>query len=400
MAAKSSLSPEARALVRAQMSRRSVLMGAGGLSAAALLAACGTSGEQGGDQLTAPQDRSDQEKRVRWANWTLYLDTDDDGNYPTLQRFEEESGITVTYAEAIEDNDMFYGIHQEDLKRGKDIKYDVVTPTDWMAGRFIRQGWTQKLNKSNIPNWENILPNLRDVGFDSGREHSLTWQSGFAVVAWNKQRVPQGIKSVSDLWKPELKGRVEVLSEMRDTIGLIMLDQGVSPEDNFTGDQFYNALDVLQKQVDSGQIRQVKGNSYKEDLISGDALAVIGWSGDIFQINAEEGDRWGVAIPEGGATLWSDNMLIPIGSPYKTNAEKLMNWYYDPAIAAEVAAWVNYISPVQGAQEEMEKLDPELAESEWIFPNDEMLAKSHVFRPLNADEETEYSSAFLSAIGK
>jgi spermidine/putrescine transport system substrate-binding protein len=395
-----SLSPEARAVIRAQMSRRTVLMGAGGLSAAALLAACGTGGSQSSDQPTAAQDRSDQDKKVRWANWTLYLDTDDDGNYPSLQKFEESSGIDVTYSEAIEDNDIFYGIHQEDLKRGKDIKYDIVTPTDWMAGRFIRQGWTQKLNKSNIPNWENILPNLRDVGFDAGREHSLTWQSGFAVVAWNKERVPKGIKSVSDLWKPELKGRVEVLSEMRDTLGLIMLEQGVSPADDFTSDQYYNALDVLQKQVDSGQIRQVKGNSYKEDLISGDALAVIGWSGDIFQINAEEGDRWGVAIPEAGATLWSDNMLIPIGSPYKTNAEKLMDWYYDPAIAAEVAAWVNYISPVQGAQEEMAKIDPDLAESEWIFPNEQMLAKSHVFRPLSADEETEYSSAFLSAIGK
>jgi len=376
-------------------------MGAGGLGAAALLAACGTGG--GGETSTGPtpaKDLSDQDKVVRWANWTLYLDTDDDGNYPSLQKFEQATGIKATYSEAIEDNDIFYGIHQEDLKRGKDIKYDVVTPTDWMASRLIRQGWVQELNKANIPNWENILPNLRDVDFDQDRKHSLTWQSGFAVVAWNKQRVPGGIRSVSDLWKPELKGRVEVLSEMRDTIGLIMLEQGVSPADDFSGDEFYNALDVLQKQVDSGQIRQVKGNSYKEDLISGDALAVIGWSGDIFQLNAENGDKWGVAIPEAGATLWSDNMLVPIGSPYKTNAEKLMNWYYDPAIAAEVAAWVNYICPVQGAREEMEKIDPELADSEWIFPTDEALSKSHVFRALTAQEETEYSSAFLGAMGK
>jgi spermidine/putrescine transport system substrate-binding protein len=383
------------------MSRRSVLMGAGGLSAAALLAACGTGG--GGTaapSLTPAKDLSDTEKVVNWANWTLYLDTDDNGNYPSLQAFEKATGIKANYDEAVEDNDVFYGIYQEDLKRGRDIKYDIITLTDWMAGRMIRQGWMQELNKANMPNWENILPNLKNVGFDSGRKYSMTWQSGFAVVAWNKERVPNGIKSVSDLWKPELKGRVEVLSEMRDTIGLIMLDQGVDPASEFTNDQFYNALDVLQKQVDSGQIRQVKGNSYKEDLISGDALAVIGWSGDIFQLNAENGDKWGLAIPEGGATLWSDNMMVPLGATHKTNAEKLMDWYYDPKIAAEVAAWVNYVCPVEGAQAEMEKIDKDLAQSEWIFPTEAMLSKASVFRPLTAEEETEYSSAFLSAIGK
>jgi spermidine/putrescine transport system substrate-binding protein len=268
-----------------------------------------------------------------------------------------------------------------------------------MAARCIRAGYTQELNQANLPNAKNILAQLKDVDFDPGRKHSLTWQGGFGVIAWNKEKVPGGLRSVSDLWKPELKGRVEVLDEMRDTIGLIMLEQGVDISGPFSADQYQNAIDELDKHVSSGQIRQVKGNSYKEDLISGDALAVIGWSGDIFQINAENDDKWGFVLPEAGGTLWSDNLIVPVGSPHKTNAEKVMNYYYDPKVAAKVAEWVNYICPVQGAKEEMEKLDPELAESPWIFPDEQILAKTKAFRTLSADEETQFSEAFQKVIG-
>ncbi|MDQ1306356.1 MAG: spermidine/putrescine transport system substrate-binding protein, partial [Actinomycetota bacterium] len=184
----------------------------------------------------------------------------------------------------------------------------------------------------------------------------------------------------------------------RDTVGLIMMSQGVDISGPFTNDQFMAALDVLQKQVDSGQIKQVKGNSYKEDLINGQAYAAIGWSGDIFQINAENGDKWGFALPESGGTLWSDNLLIPATATHKKNAEMLMNYYYQPTVAAQVAAYVNYICPVQGAQAEMQKLDPELAKSNWIFPDAATLDNSQVFRPLTPQEQAEYSKAFGNVI--
>jgi len=400
------LDPRTRALVQARLSRRSVLLGAAGLTA---LAACGTGSETpsgGGASPSGPakpspaEDRSASEKVVNWANWTLYLDYDEDTKkYPTLEAFQKRTGIKATYAEDIDDNDTYYGKIAGQLKNGQDIGKDIVVFTDWMAARNIRAGYAQELSQEYLPNAKNILPELTDVDFDPGRKHSLTWQSGFGVIAWNKQKVPGGLKTVSDLWKPELKGRVEVLSEMRDTIGLIMLDQGVDVSGQFTEDQFVKAVDEVEKQIASGQIRQVKGNSYKEDLISGDALAVIGWSGDIFQINAENGDKWGFALPEAGGTLWSDNMLVPVGSPHKTNAEKLMNYYYDPQVAATVAAYVNYICPVQGAKAQMEKIDPELAASPWIFPDEAQLSKAKVFRTLTADEETKYSEAFQKVIG-
>ena len=397
----SAVPPEIRPLVMAQLSRRNVLRGAGVLGVGAFLAACGTSGSGGGTatgSITAATDLSDSEKVVNWANWTLYLDQDDAGNYPSLQAFTEQTGIKANYSEDIDGNDTYYGKIQGQLANGQDIGQDIVVFTDWMAARMIRQGYTQEFDEANIPNKKNILPELAEVDFDPGRKHSLTWQSGFAGVAWNISRVPE-LRSVSDLWRPDLKGRVEVLDEMRDTMGLIMLEQGVDISGDWGDDQFQAALDELKKHIDDGQIRQVRGNSYKEDLVSGDALAVIGWSGDITQLNFENGEQWAFAIPEAGGTLWSDNMEIPIGSPHKKNAETLMNYYYDPEVAATVAAWVNYISPVQGAREAMEAIDPELVDDPLIFPSEEYLQNAHVFRTLDPSEEQQYNADFQGVIG-
>jgi spermidine/putrescine transport system substrate-binding protein len=401
------LSPEAAALVRAQLSRRSVLAGAGAVGLGALLSACGTSGtpsSAGGSSSSAkPQaaaDRSDTDKRVDWANWTLYLDYDDKTKkYPTLEAFQKQTGIKATYSEDIEDNDSYYGKVSGQLKNGQDIGKDIVVFTDWMAARVIRQGYVQKLDAAQIPNKKNISAAYASPDYDPGRDYSMTWQGGFAGLAWNKEKVPGGLKTVSDLWRPELKGRVEVLSEMRDTIGLILGEQGVDISGKFTQDQFQNAVDELDKQISSGQIRQVKGNSYKEDLISGDALAVIGWSGDITQINFENGDKWDFALPESGGTLWADNMLVPIGAPHKKNAERLMDYYYDPKVAAEVAAYVNYICPVEGARAEMEKIDSDLAKNPFIFPDEAFLSKAKAFRSLTPQEETAFSTAFQKVLG-
>jgi len=351
--------------------------------------------------VAAPEDVSVEDPTLNWANWTLYLDLADDGNsYPSLEAFTEQTGIDVTYSEDIDGNDSFYGRVQGQLANGDDIGQDVVVLTDWMAARMIRLGYTQELDEANIPNKANVLENLADVDFDPGRAHSLPWQSGFAGVAWNKEEVPDGLRTVSDLWRPELRGRVEVLDEMRDTIGLIMMEQGVDIDGEWSDSEFGAALEELDKQIASGQIRQVVGNSYKEDLVSGDALAAIGWSGDITQINFESGDKWQFAIPDAGGTLWTDNMMVPIGSPRKTNAETLMNYYYDPEVAAQVAAWVNYICPVQGAQEAMVAIDPELAEDPFIFPTEEFLANVSIFRSLSSEEETAFTTEFQRVIGR
>jgi spermidine/putrescine transport system substrate-binding protein len=395
--------PMFRQIVRSQLSRRTLLRGAGGVGVAAALAACGTGGGETTVSKPKPSvaDKSDTDKVVHWANWPAYLDFDEKTKkYPTLEEFKQKTGINATYAEDIDGNDTYYGKVQGQLKNGQDIGKDVVVLTDWMAARMIRQGYVQKLDKANIPNAKNLNPKLQDVDFDKGRQYTMTWQSGYAGIGYRKDKVGRELKTVEDLWAPDLKGKVVVLDELRDTVGLLMMAQGKDPSGKFSEDEFMNALDELQKQVDSGQIRQVKGNSYLEDLRSGNAIAAIAWSGDILLARfEEEDDNYMFTLPESGGTLWSDNLMVPIASPHKKNAEKLIDFYYDPTVAATVAAYVNYICPVEGAKEEMKKIDESLVDSPLIFPTAEDLAKVKVFRTLTPDEETKYSEAFQKVIG-
>jgi spermidine/putrescine transport system substrate-binding protein len=390
MSKESSLSPEARSIIGAMVSRRAVLAGAGGLGAAGLLAACG-----GGS------DSADSANSVRWGNWPLYLDYDEETKkYPTLEKFKEQTGVTAEYFEDYNDNDEFFGKVQAQLKLGEDIGYDVVTPTDWMAARWIRLGYTQKFDAANVPNKTNILDSLASPSFDPNREQSLTWQGIMAGFGWNVEKNPKGIRTIDELFAPQNKGKIVVLSEMRDTIGIILRSQGVDLQ-TVTEDQFMNAVDFMAKKIADGWIRGVKGNEYAEDLTSGDATAVIGWSGDMFILKSENEGKFDFAIPDSGGTISGDNLMIPstVSAEGKANAEKLINFYYDPAIAAEVAAYVNYVCPVKGAQAEMEKISPELASSPFIFPDAATSAKLSVFRSLTPAEETAWGEAFQKAAG-
>jgi len=391
---KKDLSPEARAIINSQVTRRGLIAGTGAVGAAGLLAACGSGGSDsaagGGDAST-----------VRWGNWPLYLDYDEDAKkYPTLEAFSAANGIATKYFEDYNDNDEFYGKVQAQLKLNEDIGYDVVTPTDWMAARWIRLGYAQKFDLANIPNRVNILDSLTSPSFDPKRESTLTWQGIMSGFGWNTKTNPKGVRTIDDLFAPQNKGKIVVLSEMRDTIGLILLSQGVDLQ-KVTEDQFMNGVDFMAGKISDGWIRGVKGNEYAEDLTSGDATAVIGWSGDMFILASENEGKFDFAIPESGGTISGDNFIIPtpVGADAKLNAEKLINYYYEPAVAAEVAAYVNYVCPVKGAQAEMEKIDPELAISSYIFPDDAMSAKLNVFRSLTPAEESAWAEAFQQAQG-
>ena len=235
MDSKRSLSPEARSIINSKLSRRALIAGAGGLGAAGLLTACG-----GGDGGSA-------ENAVRWGNWPLYLDFDEESKtYPTLVKFSEQTGIDAKYFEDYNDNDEFFGKVQAQLKLGEDIGYDVVTPTDWMAARWIRLGYAQKFDSANIPNKSNILDSLAAPSYDSMRESTHTWQGIMGGFGWNVEKNPKGIRTLDDLFAPQNKGKIVVLTEMRDTIGVILLAQGVDIT-KVTEDQFMNAVDGIMK---------------------------------------------------------------------------------------------------------------------------------------------------------
>jgi len=395
--------PELREIVKSalarKVTRRAVLGGAMATGAAAVLAACAPGGKT---ELTPAKDVSDSDKTLIWSNWSLYIDVDDAGNYPTLESFQSESGITVTYREDFDDNDSYYGKVKDQLALGQDIGADLTCPTSWMAARWINQGYVQTFDEAELPNKVNLQPAYLGASYDPDRTKSLPYQGILAGFAFDKKAYKDATGKdapsvVADLWDPALKGRVGVLSEMRDTVGIVAMDLGTAIGDanSLTEDAFMNAIDVIAAKVSDGQIARIKGNSYKDDLVNGDTIVAIAWSGDIIQLNAEAGyDRFGFVLPESGGTISADCFVIPMGATHKKNAEKLMNFYYDPYNAAVLAAYVNYITPVVGAKEEAMKLDPALAENQLIFPSEEFLAQTQAFRALESKEEQNFTKAF------
>ena len=395
------MSPVLRtALLRGLTTRRAVVSGAFGLGATAALTACGSEGTGGdaGDATPtarAAQDASDTEKVVNWSNWTQYIDvSEDESTRPTLDEFTKQTGITVNYTEDYNDNDEFYAKVRPLLEGGEDTGRDVWCSTDWMVARLIRQGYVQKLDTANIPNVKNLEPSLKDVEFDPGRVFSLPWQSGFAGIAYNLDAT--GGKKVETMTQlltdPALKGKVTLLTEMRDTVGLVLCEMGKDPS-NFTDADFDAAIAMIQKAKDAGQLKGFTGNDYTDGLTKGDIAACVAWTGDVVQLQFEN-EAVQYALPQAGFTLWSDNFVIPALAKHKKNAETLINYYYDPAVMAQVAAWVNYIPPVAGTKDVIAADDPETAENPLIFPSEDVLSRAKVFRGLSAEEETKYAGAF------
>lgn len=390
-----------------QMTRRTALAGIGGTAAALTLASCAPAGSG----LTPATDVSDTEKVLTWHNWPAYMDEDDDGNYPTLLRFQEQSGITVDYRIEIDDNDTWYAKVKDQLELGQDIGADIACPTGWMASRLQTLGLLQTFNNGNMPNKvANLAPSYLGSADDPDRIYSIPWQAGFAGIGYNKTvyREVTGKDapgSVSDLWAAELKGRVGLLSEMRDSVGIVLMSQGIdiTSSSSLTEDAFMVAIEEIKAQIDSGQVFNVRGNSYLDDLATGNIIASTAWSGDITVLNYESGtedepEPFGFVFPDSGATLWADVFVSPMGATHKKNAEALIDFYYDAENAAELALWVNYITPVVGAKDVAASLDPELAENQLIFPNAETLSQSKAFRSLTGQEEQRFSSAWQNLL--
>jgi spermidine/putrescine transport system substrate-binding protein len=390
-----------------QISRRAALAGVGGTAAALTLASCAPADEG----QVAATDVSDSEKVLIWHNWPAYMDEDDDGNYPTLERFQAESGISVDYRIEIDDNDTWYAKVKDQLELGADIGADVACPTGWMASRLQNLGYLQTYDNANMPNKvANIAPSYLGSAEDPDRIYSIPWQAGFAGIGYNKQAYKDATGkdapgSMADLWAAELKGRVGLLSEMRDTVGLVLMSQGIdiTSSSSLSEDAFMAALDAIKEQIDAGQIYNVRGNSYLDDLATGNIIASTAWSGDITVINYEAGtdddpEPFGFIFPDSGATLWADVFVTPNGATHKRNVEELINFYYDPANAAELALWVNYITPVVGAQDAAAEVDEELAENQLIFPNADTLSQSKAFRSLTGQEEQRFASAWQNLL--
>ncbi|MEH0473160.1 spermidine/putrescine ABC transporter substrate-binding protein [Streptomyces sp. B21-097] len=390
---------------RAAMTRRSVLRASAGgaltLGGLGALSGCGIPAAGKSRGGVSADDHSAKEKVVKFSNWPEYIDVDDSGKRrPTLDAFRKQTGIAVTYTEDINDNDEFFGKIQPQLAAGQDTGRDLIVLTDWLAARMIRLGYVQKLDASHLPHaFANLSDQFRSPDWDPGRAYSYPWQGISTVIAFNKKALDGvEVRSVSDLLDtPALKGRVGLLTEMRDTVGMTMLDMGKDPA-KFTDDDYDAVLARLQKAVDKGQIRRFTGNDYTSDLSKGDLAACVAWAGDVVQLQADNPDI-AYVVPDSGYMTSTDNMLIPNKARHKTNAERLIDYYYQPEPAAELAAYINYVSPVADVKPYLAKIDKSAADNPLILPDKAMQAKSHAFRSLSSKEETAYQSKFAKLTG-
>jgi spermidine/putrescine transport system substrate-binding protein len=377
----------------ARVSRRQVLV-AGGL--ATVLSACQSSGSP--TAVPSRADMSAREPVVNWSNWPDYIDVGDDlGDHPTLARFTKRTGIRVNYTEDYYDNEQFVGPALRALKRGQQVARDLWCSTDWIVARLIREGVLLPLRAENIPHRRNLQPALQDSPFDPGRRYSLPWQTGFTGIAYNSRLTRGAVETVEQLFTDKrLKGRVALLTDVGDTVGLTMLSMGIDPA-TFTSAQFDQAVGRLTQVRDSGQLKGFTGNEYISGLRSGSIAACFAYSGDMVQLQAQDPDL-GFALPSAGHIVWSDNFVIPRYARHRTNAEKLIDHYYSPAVMAEVEDWVNYISPVTGSREVLLESDPSVARNELIFPSDAVLARARIFRGFTAAEDKELNAAFEKLI--
>jgi spermidine/putrescine transport system substrate-binding protein len=330
---------------------------------------------------------------LQFANWDAYIDVEDDGvTSPTLVEFQEEYGVEVEYANAeIEDNATFVATIRPQLESNVPTGWDLIVLTDWMAAKIVESGWAEKIDQANVPDAAaNLRQELRGLSWDPNQDFHYPWQSGATGIGYNVESTGRELTKVEDLFDPAFKGRVTLLSEVRDTFPLIHLmlqAQGKAssnPAEEMTVEDAQVVHDFLKPFVDSGHIRAFTGNEYLADFASGDTSAAIVWSGDLAS-SAGENDRF--VYPEEGSMIWTDNLMIPKGAENKYTAELMINWVYDVQRAARLANYIYYISPVEGVADAITELDPEAGDNPLLFPPAEVTEKQH--EQPNWDEETE-----------
>ena len=398
------------------LSRRQFVQGSAMAGFAVFLAACGKSGTSAAPSAAAsvaapsvaasvapsasaePTPKPSTSAELNWANWTYYLDFDPKTKKsPTLDQFKAKYGTTVKYEEIIDDNDLFIGTIKPQLEAGQDTGWDIIVVTDWMAARLIRLDWVEQMDLGNMPN---VVANLQDVyknvTWDPTNDHHVPWQSGMTGLGFDKAKTGD-LTSVNEFYDPKYKGKVDYLTEMRDTIGLTMIKLGLDPS-KATNADCDAAIVEIKKAKDAGIIRAFKGNEYTEDLKSGNVLLAMAWSGDIVQAQPDKPTLAFNVATEGGM-LWSDNCLIPKGAKNAYTAQVMIDFCYDPTIAAQIEEAANYICPVKGAAEVLLAKNPDIANNPLIFPPADVLARLHIFNGLDEATEKYFNEQFATVTG-
>jgi len=377
------------------MTRRTFLAGAGGAAMLAL-AACSKG------LSAAPVDVSGaRASSLRILSWPQYIDTDADGAPGSVSRFEQQTNIKVAYSEAYTDND--YGLTKvfgPKLEKGTATGFDVIVPTYWVVAQLLEKDLLDQLPLERIPNHVNIDPALLGMAWDRGARFHMPWQVGITGIAYNPALTGRDLKAFADLLDPRLKGKVGMVSEMREVVGLFMLAAGDDPS-RATFDAANAALDRLEAVQRGAQVAKFTGNEYVDALKSGEFAACLAWSGDVVQLQKDRPDIKFV-IPAEGGIRWFDSMVIPKGATNIAAAGDWMNFVYDPANAAKITAAVQYVSPVVGVQDELLEQggdSAKLAVNPILFPDDATRRRLYFWAGTTTADEEKLQARFDQITG-
>jgi len=359
----------------------------------AFLAACGgVKGESSGKKASVVANHP-KVPIGDWtfSNWPLYIDKS------VLKSFDKKYGGHVKYVEDINDNFEFFGKVRQQLQAKRPIGRDIVTLTDYMAARWVRDGFVTAIDKKNVPNAKNLVSSLQSINYDPHRNFTLPWQSGAIGIGYDPRKTGRKLHSIKDFFDPKFKGRVSFLSEPYDSAGMVMLMDGVNST-NAKLDQIMTAIDKIEKAQKAGQIRRFTGNDYTTDLTKGNLWVAMAYSGDLTGLQADN-PHLEFVYPDEGSMVFTDNMMIPAKAAHPYAAETMMNYVYDPAVAAKLASYITYISPVEGAAEIIRKTDPKLADSPLIFPSEALRKKFHPYPNLSPADERAMEERMAQVTG-
>jgi spermidine/putrescine transport system substrate-binding protein len=409
------------------VSRRRFLQASAFAGFAAFLAACGSSGSSvpastssiptpppsSPTPALSPTPLPSPTGPLQFANWPAYIDQTKPadaktailpaGSSPTIETFKKKYGVDVQYVEKINANEEFYSLIQPQLATGLPTGWDLVVVTDWMAARIISKGWAEKLDPGDVPNCvKNLRDPLRNQKWDSGNDYHYPWQSGMTGIGYDTKALAKAgktpPKSLKDLYALPAN-KITFLTESRDTfgLGLLKLGKGADPASTSV-DDLQAVHDDLKPLVTAGA--RITGNDYLQDFASQKVWAAMVWSGDL----ASSADPSQIFVfPEEGTMIWTDNMLIPKGAMNKYTAELMMNYVYDPKVAAQIENAVYYVCPVNGVADLLKSLNASAPLDAYhlglLFPTPDVIAKQHNFQFLSPELDAKLKELYLDLTG-
>ncbi|MGN6130255.1 MAG: extracellular solute-binding protein [Nocardioidaceae bacterium] len=402
-----------RGLTGRRLGRRDMLKAFGAMGGAAMLAGCGINA-QGGKSNTSKSavdafwSKQKPTDSLVWANWPLYLDTAGKDKHPSLQQFEKHTGINVKYVEAVQDNGPFFAKVQPTLSSGQYCGFDLaVISSGIYFNKFRDLGFFVPLDQSKLTNFRKYAgEKYQNVAFDPGNKLSIPYQAGFTGIGYNADKTGKEITSWQDLNDPKLAGHIGLFANNEDLPNCALLAIGKDPQKSTESD-WREAAKWLKDM--KPLVRNFYSQNYINALATGDLWATMAWSGDVFQQNLsgkKSGQALKFVIPSEGGLLWTDNFVILKGAKNPVSAMQLMDYYYQPKVAAEVAEWVNYISPVPDAKKvvaadaaaakgEDKTYLQQVADSYAVFPGPDTYAKTSVgFTPKAGEQLDTWNSIF------